>query len=38
MPGKKPSTGTPADQRLQGRGNKPGPKPGKATPAKGKGK
>jgi hypothetical protein len=27
MAGKAPSKGTPADQRLKGRGQKPGPKP-----------
>ena len=30
MAGKKPQTSTPADQRIKGRGQKPGPKPGKA--------
>lgn len=29
MPGTKPNKGTPADKRLKGRGEKPGPKPKK---------
>jgi hypothetical protein len=34
MAGKKPSTGTPKDMRLSGRGQKPGPKPGKGSKGK----
>lgn len=31
----KPSTGTPKDRRLQGRGRRPGPKPGTAAAKRG---